>query len=95
MVAHSGEVEIADQLSMLRRIEELLSLVSKTMLAERLTEIFDDKQHRLLFEQAGRIPVKDLAKKTKLSAGTISGLWQRWERAGLLVKDGKHYRRVI
>ena len=95
MVAHSGEAEISDELRVLRRIDELLTLVAKTMLADRLVEIFDDKQHRLLFEQDGRIPVKDLAKKTRLSAGTISGLWQRWERAGLLIKDGKHYRRVI
>jgi hypothetical protein len=92
MVAKTGEIEITDQL---KRIEELLALVAKTLLAERLSEIFDDRQHRLLFEQVGLIPVKDLVKKTKLSAGTISGLWQRWERAGLLVKDGKHYRRVI
>jgi hypothetical protein len=92
MVANNGEVEITAQL---KRIQELLALVAKALLAERLSEIFDDRQHRLLFEQVGLIPVKDLVKKTKLSAGTISGLWQRWERAGLLVKDGKHYRRVI
>lgn len=95
MTSNDSTSGAPEELAVLTRIEELLTLLAKAAHAERLSEIFDDKQHRLLYEKAGQIPVKELSKKTGLSAGTISGLWQRWERAGLLVKDGKHYRRVI
>lgn len=84
-----------DVLTALKRIEELLLVIAKTGLAERLSEIFEDKQHRFIFENVGRLPVKILAKKSGLSAGTISNLWRHWEQSGLLVKDGKQYRRVI
>ena len=94
-MANHKNKETAQELQTLHRIEELLTLIAKATLSERLAEIFDDKQHRVLYEKVGQIPVTELAKKTGLSAGTISGLWQRWEQAGLLIKDGKQYRRVI
>jgi DNA-binding MarR family transcriptional regulator len=95
MATRKNKEKIANELELLRRMEELLTLIAKALLAERLSEIFDDKQHRLIYEKVGQLPVTELAKKSDLSAGTISALWQRWERAGLLVKAGKQYRRVI
>jgi DNA-binding MarR family transcriptional regulator len=95
MTTHANQEEITEEIRILKRLEELLTLLAKTALSERLAEIYDDKQHRLLFEKVGQMPVTDLAKKTGLSAGTISGLWQRWEQAGLLIKEGKQYRRVL
>ncbi len=95
MTRHKVNDDAGKELATLKRIEELLTLMAKTMQSERLSEIYDDKQHRLVYEKVGQMPVKELARKTGLSAGTISGLWQRWEQAGLLIKDGKQYRRVI
>jgi DNA-binding IclR family transcriptional regulator len=51
--------------------------------------------HELLFELTGKLPVTELSKKTGFSAGKISNIWQSWERAGMLVKDGKQYRRLF
>jgi hypothetical protein len=84
-----------EELKTLKRIEDLLTSLVKTSLAEKLRPILADKQQRFLYENTGRIPVKALAKKMGSSAGAISRTWQKWEDAGLLIKDGKQYRRVI
>ena len=38
---------------------------------------------------------KQIAEKVGLGTGTISRTWQHWEDVGLLIKDGKSYRRVL
>jgi CRP-like cAMP-binding protein len=86
---------ISEELQSLRRIEELLALIARAMLADRLDEILSDKSHRLVYEQTGRTPVKQLATKTGLSTATISRLWQKWEQTGLIVKEGKQYRKIL
>ena len=77
----------------LGRIEELLRHILKVQLAPALKEYLTDDKMRDLYEQTGKLPVTQLSKKTGLSTGKISALWSRWERAGLLVKTGKSYRK--
>jgi hypothetical protein len=88
------KAEIPVDVQVLRRIEELLALIARTMLSDRLDEILSDRNHRLLLEETGKLRVSQHAKKTGLSTG-ISRLWQKWVQIGLLVKDGKQYRRVL
>ncbi|HEY2934408.1 MAG TPA: helix-turn-helix domain-containing protein [Acidobacteriota bacterium] len=95
MTSPRKKAEIPLEVQALRRIEELLALIARTVLSDRLDEILSDRNHRLLLEETGKLPVSQLAKKTGLSTGTISRLWQKWEQIGLLVKDGKQYRRVL
>lgn len=95
MAAGDKNELISEEVRLLRRLEELLSLIPRATLAGRLDEILRDKSHRLLYQETGRIPVKELAKKTGLSTGTISSLWQKWEQTGLIVKEGKQYRKVL
>ena len=85
----------SDEISILKRIEELVRAMAKGALSEKLNEIMEDKDHRLLYEDAGRLSVKELAKRTGFSVGKISGLWRKWEQTGLLVKEGGKYRRVL
>jgi DNA-binding MarR family transcriptional regulator len=87
--------EPTEELKTLKRIELLLETLAKAALAEKLTSVFEDKDHRFIYEHTGDIPVKDLSKRTGLSPATISRLWSRWEREGLLIKDGKSYPRVL
>jgi len=84
-----------EELKILKRIEDLLSVLVKISLSEKLRSVRVDKQQRFLYENTGRLPVKELSRKTGFSAGKISGVWQEWEDAGLLIKDGKQYRRVF
>jgi Fic family protein len=87
--------EESEELQALRRIEDLLTVLARTALADRIDEIMSDKMHRLILEQTGKLTVTQLAEKTGVSAMTISRLWQKWEQIGLLAKDGKRYRRVL
>lgn len=84
-----------EELKTLKRIEELLAVVARALLAEPLKAAIKDRQHKFLYENTGKLPVKELAKKTGLSTATISRTWQRWEQDGLLIKDGKQYRKVL
>jgi DNA-binding MarR family transcriptional regulator len=95
MATNKNDNLISDELMTLKRIEELLALIARAMLAERLDEIMSDKSHRALYNATGRIPRNQLAKRTGMSAGTISGVWKKWEQIGLIVKDGKQYRKVL
>jgi predicted transcriptional regulator len=91
----SDEAQSVDELKSLKRIEDLLTVLARAALADRIDEIMNDKSHRVVLELTGKMTVRQLAKKTGLSPMTISRLWQKWEEIGLLAKDGKQYRRVL
>jgi hypothetical protein len=79
----------------LARIEELLTVLAKAALSQTMREELADKDLRRLYDLTGSRSVKDISAKTGFSTGKISGLWQRWEERGLLIKDGAQYRKVI
>jgi hypothetical protein len=78
-----------------QHVEELLGVIARKMLGADLEQLLKNKDYRYLYEHTGKVPVKQLAKKTGLSTATISRAWQRWEQVGLLVKDGKQYKTVF
>ena len=91
-----ASIESNDEvLQVLRRNNELLTLIAKAALAPILEKEIAEPKHRQLYELTGNETVSAIAKKLGMGAGTISGLWQRWEEIGLLVKDGKRYRRTL
>lgn len=87
--------EMSEELKTFKRIEVLLEIMAKTAVADKLAKVLKEKKHAFLYENTGDLPRPELEKKTGFSAGKISGLWSQWEREGLLVKDGKSYRRVF
>jgi hypothetical protein len=87
--------QISEELATLQRIEELLMVITRILVSEKLAEVMKDPKQRVIYEGAGRIPVKELAKKVRVSFTTISGLWQKWEREGLMLRDGKSYRPIL
>ena len=89
---HSNTTE---ELKILRRIQELLTVLVRATLSETLGKELRDKNLRQLYEETGRVPVRELSRRTGLGAGTISRTWRKWEQAGILVKDGKQYRQVL
>ncbi len=95
MARNNNRTPISEELATLQRIEELVAVIARVLISEKLQEILKDPQQRTIWEGAGRIPSKELAKKARVSLTTISGLWKKWEQAGLLIKEGKQYRRAI
>ena len=83
------------ELEYLERIENLLTALTKKALAETMRAELTDKKLVRLYELTGSGTVKELAAKTGLSTGKISGLWQKWEQAGLIAKDGAQYKKVV
>ena len=86
---------MSEQLEVLQRIEKHLAVLVRIALADAIKTHLSDKRHRLLYDLTGSVPRTQLEKRTKFSAGKISALWQEWEEAGLLIKDGKQYSKVL
>ena len=81
---------------LLERTNELLEVLVKLQLGDVLKNELSDPKKRQLYELTGcSLAVKAIAAKVGISAGSISGYWQRWEQLGLLIKDGKSYRKVL
>lgn len=83
-------------LDLLRRNNELLSVLAKTQLRETLESELADPIQKELYSLTGKnIPIKKISTKIKASTGNISRTWQRWEHLGILIKEGKYYRKVF
>lgn len=87
--------EASEELKALKRIELLLETLARTAVSEKLAKVSKEPKHKLVYENTGRLSVQELSRRTGFSVGKISGLWSQWEQEGLLVKDGKSYRRVF
>ena len=82
--------------ALIQRTNDLLTVLAKMAISDTLeNELADPKKRKLYELTGGSLPVKTIAAKVGISAGAISGHWKRWEQLGLLVKDGKQYRRVF
>ena len=78
----------------IKKIREMMEFLVKQKISEIVLKIRDPME-RKLFELTGTRGVKELVQITKFSAGKISKLWQEWEEQGILVKEGKRYRKVM
>lgn len=84
-----------DTNGILLRIEQLVRAMLRAMLSEKLDKIRADKVLRLIYDLTGRSDVKTIARRAGVSTGKVSGIWQTWEDTGLVVKEGKSYRRLL
>jgi hypothetical protein len=84
---------VTEELACLSRIEDLLRSLVRISLSEAMARLLTDDKLRDLYWGTGRLKREELERKTGFSAGKISGLWAQWEQAGLLIKDGKSYRK--
>jgi hypothetical protein len=78
------------------RTNELLSVLVKAELRQVLdTELKDPKKKKLYELTDGERTVRQLAPVVGMSVAAISRAWQSWDEAGLLVKRGGKYRRIL
>jgi Fic family protein len=83
-------------ITLLERTNELVEVLVRAAMEPKLRgELATEKSRELYKLTGGTLPVKGIAARLGLSVGTISRTWQRWEELGLLVKDGKRYRRLL
>ena len=82
--------------AVLQKTNELLTILAKSALAPVIEKELSDPKKRRLYEMTGGPhPIKEISTRVGMGAGTISRHWQRWEQLGLVLKDGKSYRRIF
>jgi len=82
------------ELQVMLRVEELLRHIVKLHASAILQAELQGEFEKKLYELTGSVKREDILKKLKCSPNRISETWSRWEQLGLLVKDGKSYRKV-
>jgi DNA-binding MarR family transcriptional regulator len=82
-------------LKSLARIEEWLALLVKSQLGPILESELSDERMAELYKLTGTHGQREIKKKLRMSATTISDAWNKWERQGLLIKAGNEYRKVL
>jgi DNA-binding MarR family transcriptional regulator len=84
-----------EALSLLRRMEQWLAMLAKAQLAPIMKAELSDPRMAELYKLTGTYGQREIKKKMNMSANTISEAWKRWERQGLIIKEGKEYRKVF
>lgn len=82
-------------LQALHRIEGWLAILAKTQLAPIANAELAEPKMAQLFKLTGIATQREIKKKLNISADTISDAWNRWERMGLVVREGNQYRKVL
>jgi hypothetical protein len=88
---------------MVSREEELLTeilmwtkFMARPGLSDSLTQVLKDPRHKLAYEATdGNRTQTEVGKVAGLDQTTVSELWQRWRRLGLLNDTGNRPARLI
>ena len=89
------EHDVERILTSLARIEDKLGTLVKVSLRPIFESELSDPKMAKLYDLTGRKSASELTKTLSCSASTVSSTWQRWERMGLIVKEGNQYRKVL
>jgi hypothetical protein len=84
-----------DLLSTAKRIESLLEILTKQALRDSFDAELADPVAASVYDLTGERTARDIAVHTGLGIASISRLWTRWERLGIVVKDGQRYRKTF
>ena len=73
-----------------------MTVLAKRQIGEALDDELADAKKKKLYDLTGTgIPIKQISGKVGMSTFGISRTWQRWEQLGMVIKDGKAYRRTF
>ena len=82
-------------LERLAKIELYLGLLLRYRLNASISEVLTDPVHVKVYELTGNANRDEIVNKTGVAAGTVSGLWKKWEEKGIVIKDGVSYKKVF
>ena len=77
------------------RIEEHLATMVKLQMAPVLEKELQDEFRQKLWALTGKAKREEIRKKLKCGPNRIAETWARWEQAGLIVRDGQNYRKLV
>lgn len=74
----------------IKKIREMMELLVKQKVSEKVSKLNEDEKS--VYDLTGQT---EIARTAGFSSGKVSMVWQRLAEKGLLVKEGKGYRKVI
>jgi len=77
----------------IKKIREMLEFLVKQKIAERISKL--NETERKIYELTGEKGHTEMFKTLKVAPNTVSKVWQKLESEGVLVKEGKGYRKVV
>ena len=77
----------------IKKIREMMEFLVKQKISDKLKKLSETE--RKIYELTGKKGHTEMFKTLKVAPNTVSKVWQNLENEGLLVKDGKGYRKVI
>jgi hypothetical protein len=84
-----------DTKDILLRIDQTLAGILKALIANQIKEIRSNETLSRIYELTGTgKTIGEIAKKTNVSTGKVSGVWKGWEESGLIVKSGKSFKKL-
>jgi hypothetical protein len=88
-------MEQGNVVELLERIERWMAMLVRAQLSPILQAELTDPKHAKLYEMTGEATASYCAKKLSCSKSTVIDLWKRWERLGILQKEGARYRKTL
>ncbi len=76
----------------IKKTREMLEFLVKQKISEMIYKLSEDEKK--VYEVTGN-KRSSIENMTGFAAGKISQIWQKLESEGLLIKEGKFYRKVI
>jgi len=77
----------------IKRIREMMEFLVKDKISERLKGL--NKTERKIYDLTGEKGHAEMFKTLKVAPNTVSNTWKKLEGEGLLLKEGKSYRKVV
>jgi predicted transcriptional regulator len=76
-------------------IIDYLNTLTKIELSKLKEKLLSNEEMKQVYESTGELKSREICKKLKISATTLSNYWKEWEEKGLLKKDGQSYLKVL
>ena len=76
-----------------KKIREMLEFLVKQRILDKVNNL--NLSEKKIYELTGDKGQTNIAKLLKVAPNTISHLWKKLEKEGILIKDGKGYRKVV
>jgi predicted ATPase len=77
----------------IKKIREMLEFLVKQKIKDRMSKL--DATERKIYELTGVKGQKEMVKILKVGEHTVSNLWKTLEEEGILIKEGKVYKKIV
>jgi len=74
-------------------IREMMEFLVKQKVYEKISKL--DEIERKIYDLTGQKGQTEIVKILKISPNIVSGLWKKLELEGLLIKEGRSYRKMV